>query len=278
MRLIFAFLFLSLSSLGQTDSLTLMSWNVFLRPAILGDQQMERVDSVAAYLDYSKVDVLVLQEVFHKRARKRLCLLLKSSYPYHTESGPKSFWRVPSGVVVFSKYPIESEVAKSFKKGKGSDAMARKGVIRATVKINEKRVEVYGTHMQAGRGSKRENIRQLQLNTIHGFAQEGNDSLPQIFAGDFNISAKSAAKDSILEKLQVQLPEVSSYMKFTANFNDQSLMTASGTPKWIDFILLKNKSLARIIETKIQEPRMSKNGELLRISDHNPIISHIVLD
>lgn len=278
MRLILVFFFSASLSFGQSDSVTVLSWNVFLRPAILKDDQMHRVDSIAAFLDTSDADVLVLQEVFHRRARKRLCSILDSTYTYKTARGPVSFWGVPSGVLVFSKYPITEHRFKPFKRATGSDRMARKSVVRTEIEVNGKPLEIYGTHMQAGGGGKRKRIRQNQLNAIQTFALNGNDSVPQIFAGDFNISAESSAKDSITEKLEVELPEVSGKHRFTANFRDQQLMSGSGSPKWIDFILLKGRGSARCVYTEIKEPRMKVAGKSKRISDHNPIVSTIELN
>ena len=65
--------------LCQTDSLKILSWNVFLRPSIMKDSQMERVDSVAKFLIKSNADILVLQELFHRRARIRISKLLKKN-------------------------------------------------------------------------------------------------------------------------------------------------------------------------------------------------------
>src|SRR3989338_7661048 len=91
---------------SQTDSLKLVSWNVFLRPAFLRDGQLERVGGIGNYLIDTQADVLVLQEVFHHRARKRLSEALKVAYPYRTKVGKTSFFGISSGVLIFSKLPI----------------------------------------------------------------------------------------------------------------------------------------------------------------------------
>ena len=82
-------LFLPLNALTQMDSLKVMSWNVFLRPGILSDGQMDRVSDIGGYLIRHAGDVIVLQEVFHKRARKRLLQKLDGCYDYHTSIGQK---------------------------------------------------------------------------------------------------------------------------------------------------------------------------------------------
>lgn len=77
---------------AQSDSIEILSWNVFLRPAILFDSQMKRVDSIAHYLYNSDADIIIVQEAFHRRARKRLDDKLKLNYCAYTAAGPKSFF------------------------------------------------------------------------------------------------------------------------------------------------------------------------------------------
>ena len=117
-------LFLPLNALTQMDSLKVMSWNVFLRPGILSGGQMDRVSDIGRYLVYKGGDVIVLQEVFHKRARKRLLQKLDGDYEYHTSVGPKSFFGVSSGVMIFSKHPIIEEKFVSYSQSKGADGLA----------------------------------------------------------------------------------------------------------------------------------------------------------
>ena len=63
-------LLLPLNAATQMDTLKVMSWNVFLRPGILSDGQMDRVSDIGSHIICCGGDVIVLQEVFHKRARK----------------------------------------------------------------------------------------------------------------------------------------------------------------------------------------------------------------
>jgi len=68
----FIFFFLSLKASAQSDTLKVVSWNVFLRPGILRDGQMNRVSHIADYIIGCGADIVVLQDVFHKRSRKRM--------------------------------------------------------------------------------------------------------------------------------------------------------------------------------------------------------------
>ena len=110
--LIATLLLINSFTFAQTaDSLKVVSWNVFLRPGILKDKQLKRVDSIAASLLNMDVDVIVLQEVFHKKSRKRLIAALSKSYPFYTKMGRKSFWGVPSGNCFFNSSHSSSRSA-----------------------------------------------------------------------------------------------------------------------------------------------------------------------
>lgn len=275
MRLLFLFLLISFASRSQEDTLKVMSWNVFLRPGVLHDAQMMRADSISKFLKIANCDVIVLQEVFHRKARKKLIENLKCAYPHMTDRTKGSFWGVASGLLVLSKHEINSETFVPFEKATGSDALSKKGVLKTEIQYKNQVIAVYETHMQAGGGSKRQAIRQEQLNTLQAFIAEENDSTVQLIAGDFNIREASQAFDSIIVKLNVKKPELLGPVLTTANFEDQQLMSATGPSSWIDFIFLREFEGAKVISTEIGEPKMEIEGEMRRLSDHNPIWSTI---
>lgn len=259
------------------DTLKILSWNVFLRPSILGDKQMKRVDSIANHLINSDADVIVVQEVFHRRARKRIGFLMDSVYHFQTKPGPKSIFGVPSGVVIYSKTAFKGEVNyHSFSKGKGSDKMAKKGFVQVVVNPKGKDIAIIGTHLQAGNGEKRKAIRKNQVELISSAKNKIKDSTLLIFAGDFNISSTTPAFDSLIETLKSKTIEPTGKLKNTCNFSDHNLMAPDGQPYWIDFILIREKEAVTIISSIIQAPRQMFKDKKERLSDHNPIISTLV--
>ncbi len=278
MRLFYWLIFFQTVAFGQSDTLNVLSWNTFLRPAILSDDQMSRVDDVAAFLDSTAYEVLVLQEVFHRKARKKLINTLKGTYPNYTKRGRNSILGVSSGVLIFSKYPIKNVATLSFKKSKGSDSMAKKGVVKAVLEVEGRAIEIFGTHLQAGAGMKREEIRISQIEQLSEFLSESSDTVIQIVAGDFNINEKVSMYDTLVATLEVDAPELDSRQKFTANFADQQLFETSGSPKWIDFIFLRRHDALRMEKAEIHEPRRQTEAGFSRISDHNPIVVQFVMD
>ncbi len=275
MSLLFAFLFLSFLGYNQGDSIKVLSWNVFLRPGILQDGQMERVEEIAGYLRNSGADVLVLQELFHSRARKVLKKELKDLYPYQTKKGPVSWLGIPSGVVLFSKQPIVREKRISFSFAKGSDRLAKKGAIAVTIIKNEQRISIVGTHLQAGSDPQKKRIRSSQIDQVSEFSKEIDQNEVLIYAGDFNVRKGSGMFKNLLAKLRSKKIKVAEKQMpiYTANFKDNGLYPAQGDPSWIDFILVRKSKGVKQKRLWTEEPRGKNKRRSKRLSDHNPIIS-----
>ena len=259
-----------LSALTKSDTLKVMSWNLFLRPGILSDGQMDRVSSIGNYLIYSGADVIVLQEVFHRRARKRLLQELDDRYEYHTSLGPTSFFGVSSGVIIFSKHPIIEEKFVSYSKSKGADGLAKKGAVLAKIRFGKQDVHIVGTHLQAGASSAAKSVQKSQLAELANAVNLIGDSSIVILAGDFNITPDEKLFAYLSSSLQVDLPDLSPPFYATANFADQDLFPAEGEPVWIDYIFLKKTTRAKQKSTWI-ERIFAKNWD--RFSDHDMIYS-----
>ena len=259
-----------LSALTKSDTLKVMSWNLFLRPGILSDGQMDRVSSIGNYLIYSGADVIVLQEVFHRRARKRLLQELDNWYEYHTSLGPTSFFGVSSGVIIFSKHPIIEEKFVSYSKSKGADGLAKKGAVLTKIRFGKQDVHIVGTHLQAGVSSAAKSVQKSQLAELANAVNLIGDSSIVILAGDFNITPDEKLFAYLSSSLQVDLPDLSPPFYATANFADQDLFPAEGEPVWIDYIFLKKTTRAKQKSTWI-ERIFAKNWD--RFSDHDMIYS-----
>jgi len=255
---------------AQEHQIKVMSWNVFLRPGILSDGQMDRVSPIGSYLICSGADVIVLQEVFHRRARKRLLEELDDWYEYHTSLGPKSFFGVSSGVIIFSKHPIIEEKFVSYSKSKGADGLAKKGVVLAKIRFGKQDIHVVGTHLQAGASSAAKSVQKSQLAELANAVNLIGDSSVVILAGDFNITPDEKLFAYLSNSLKVELPDLSPPFYATANFADQDLFPAEGEPVWIDYIFLKKTTRAKQKSTWIERV-FSKNWD--RFSDHDMIYS-----
>lgn len=276
MKILISLITLSLSltiAYGQSsDSLKVVSWNVFLRPGILKDKQLQRVDSIATSILKMDADVVVLQEVFHKRSRRRLIKTLSKTYPHHTKMGRRSFWGVPSGNCIFSKDSIESQEFIYYKRAMKADKMAKKGAIAVQITHDGKPFKIYGTHLQAGGGMEGAKIRCSQIDQLASMASK-DDETTSLFAGDFNIRYDDTLYHYLSEKLSIDNIVPVNHELGTANFNDHDLTNAKGSPKWIDFIFLHRANGIRFRTSRIKEPRCFFQKKRKRISDHNPLIT-----
>ena len=266
----FIFFFLSLKASAQSDTLKVVSWNVFLRPGILRDGQMNRVSHIADYIIGCGADIVVLQEVFHKRARRRMIQKLEGRFNYFTSQGPKSVFGVGSGVMIFSKHPMIEEKFVSYSKSRGADACAKKGVIIVKIRSPQKEIYVAGTHLQAGSYSAAKRVRKSQLSELANAINSISDSSFLILAGDFNITPDDQLFAYLSGSLKVKLPDLSPPLNATANFSDQDLFPVDGKPVWIDYIFLKETQKGKQKKTWIQEIRSIENE---RFSDHNMVCS-----
>lgn len=258
---------------SQKPPLKVLSWNVFLRPGILRDNQMKRVEPIGEYLMQTGADVIILQEVFHKKAKRTLIKKLQQFYPHYTSRGPISFWGVSSGVLIFSKQPLLEEVFISFNSGNGSDKLAKKGLVHVAFDFHNKRVDVLGTHLQAGASNKCKLIRKQQIIVLKNAADSLDSSGGLILAGDFNFTPHGDLFAFLKKTLDIEVSVLDSEVKHSANFPDQDLFSFQGNPVWIDFILLRPSTWLKQSRVWIEEPVEKKGETWTRISDHNPVIS-----
>ena len=277
MRLFLSLLFLILLNIfsgnTQVPRIKVLSWNVFLRPGIMPDGQMNRVPEISKYLLTSSADVIVLQEAFHRKARQKLISVLSDKYPFHTQRGPVSFWGVSSGLLIFSNKPILNQSNTSFSRARVSDRLAKKGVISIKIEVNNQDVHIFGTHLQTGGAEKSIEIQKAQLKTIESLVKKTAFSSLIIYAGDFNIHPDEKIFEFLSKRLSIKLPVLDSVYKSTANYSDQDLYPVEGDPVWIDYVFLKTTTRGKQIRTWIEEPRVSLDGKSIRLSDHNPIFS-----
>ena len=256
---------------SQKAPLKVLSWNVFLRPGIMRDNQMKRVEPIGEYLIQTAADIIILQEAFHKKAKRTLIKKLQQLYPYYTSPGPISFWGVSSGVLIFSKHPLLEEAFISFNSGTGSDKLARKGLVHVAFNFHNKRVDVFGTHLQAGISNKCKLIRKQQVMVLKKASYSVDPSNGLILAGDFNFTPNGDLFAFLKKTLDIEVSVLDSEVKHSANFPDQDLFSVQGNPVWIDFILLRQSQWLEQTRIWIEEPRERKGEIWTRISDHNPI-------
>lgn len=190
------------SPAGAKQNFHLMSFNIKGLPTFIlnSEYKDERYAVIGKLLAARGIkgdapDVVLLQEAFTELTA---ALIEASGYPHKAEGpGAGSYLGVSSGLYILSRHPILESDSRAFsaKDCLSWDCMANKGVQFARIAIPglPTPVEIYNTHLQAGREDTV--ARQGQVRTLLAFFKEKHKAgSPVFFAGDFNFRPGLAQK------------------------------------------------------------------------------------
>jgi endonuclease/exonuclease/phosphatase (EEP) superfamily protein YafD len=152
-----------------------VSYNIWYRNADLG--------GVAAWLEQSGADVIVVQELTPQRARRMQPLL--RTYP-HAYFHPQEY-----GAVIFSRWPFLSTESVML-----TDAGARG--THVVLDWHGTRVGLVGVHLHWPLGANNSRLRNAELEGLAGLARTQRE--PLIVSGDFNITPWSAHFRAVLQR------------------------------------------------------------------------------
>jgi endonuclease/exonuclease/phosphatase family metal-dependent hydrolase len=141
-----------------------------------------------------KADIVALQEVWAGAWMDWFVRELHQFYP-HIYFGDKGAITAGSGIMLFSKHPIDDKQFVEFRGADdGNERMATKGALAVTVRMPEGvNIRVGNTHAwTSGGGDNCTNIKDLLGLTSTG--SPGHKSLGAIMMGDFNIHRKRSPK------------------------------------------------------------------------------------
>lgn len=190
--------------------------------------------------DPDQPDLIFMNEMFHEEASKIFIEEVKSAYPHIVHNIAPSITGFSSGVVVLSKYPIETIEFMRLDHMLGPERLSPRGIL--CVKIHN--IFLYNVHMQALFGEGRAKARLKQLKDIKTFMETHKQS-PQVLLGDFNTSQVTAWGESNNNQADnVVLTELNQ------NFNDLFL-------KDHDEIGQRKKGTTRQYPDHLPEPRGS---------------------
>ncbi len=286
MRVLKLFLFLSFSaSFCSQDSLKIISWNLHLLPApvFAKSKKKLRVDSIANHftVNDTSVDILLFQEVFHKKRRNQLIQGLDQLYPYHTpviNSAKGKPFKTNSGLIIFSKTPFVQMSSIKYEDCSGSDCIAFKGAQFIHTVWNNVPLLIVNTHLNSEppRSIALEQADQIISQLIKPYL---NTKTPIIIGGDFNINC---ADSSNYEKL---LSIVGSDNEFHKNNVQQEKPKA--LKNTLDYLFLFNDWLPSHFQLKYvhkcligpswkEDNKRKVYGETVGFSDHHAVIMKLV--
>ena len=283
--LVIIFLFFTIpsvkSQLQKNDTIKIATWNVQLLPELyspvsklLRKKQKIRSPKIIQYLNASKFDVVVLQEVFDKKRAKEFVSNLSITYPYILKpiKNGRSI-KLSSGLMILSKYPFELVKHEIFNVSKKSDRWAQKGCSLIKIKINQKSILIAGLHLD----SKNEVSRNLQYKLVNEKIIKPyiSDSIPFFLAGDFNTDVNSKDYLQMLKLFKLKNFKLKDDRPYT--YDEYNSWNPKGYKSWIDFILFNETRKAKVIDQYILRPKMQHEKSSIDLSDHFQIVVEAVI-
>lgn len=264
----------------------ILTYNTWLLPQLrwpriglvrdhLDAEQNLRAPLIATAID-DDVDVVVLQEVFDRNARRQLLEKLHH-HPHQTaplKARRLPFDRRPGGVVICSRTPILAQAQLVFSMSTGLDQGLTKGAVYARIQAEGgKTMHVVGTHLQAHRGPRRQAIRRTQLREIRAWVEQMGVPKDDVvlFAGDFNVPADDA--DELAQMLAILDAEIPFAVPAGAATYDPTANTLCREQdrEWLDYVLVQRRHPpCAEAQMRLFCPVASheKNGQQRPLSDH----------
>lgn len=166
-------------SSSKNKNIKIISYNINYLPWT--NKNLDEVEKII-----SKYDIVCLQELFTNLSQNNKQWLehLSKKYKYNVIYNPKvSFPKViSSGLAILTKYKINEHNFYLYKNSKNIDRYSNKGILSANIQVNDKRLNIYNTHMQAYY-NKRYYILYPQIKELK--AEVKNNF---ILTGDFNVN------------------------------------------------------------------------------------------
>ena len=217
--------------------LKVLHYNVqFLYKFIVEQNNNYRPKIIAEYVGNLKnnIDVISFCETFDSEAREILIKnLYKFGFKYSTPvlDDDTSFFS-NGGIFLMSKFPIISYSFYIYRNSTGIDYFANKGIVRITLKKENKNITIFSTHLQAWK--KYTDTRNEQIKEFRDYIKKSSFSSDDIviLIGDFNMSSEDVIHGM---KYDFDAPKIISTQKYTFDSTINSFVGIDGSePNFYD--------------------------------------------
>jgi len=223
-------------SVGQTPgdgtNLRLISYNVWGLPAWLNRTSPTRYARMADALEQQNQHIVLLQEVWSRRAREAI----PAGSDWAVVSGPNTgcfFQR--HGLVSLSRFKVLAAEFMPFRRASWPDSMVKKGALKITVDIGDSRIlNVWNVHLQAGPAPRTRSAQIAQL--IDWVERSDDDQVADVIAGDFNCTPGSAEYDQLRRRFGSDIQRQHPPFHF-ATYNGRS--SKPGQARTLDFVFVR---------------------------------------
>ena len=226
--------------LSYRNSVRLLSYNFFLRPPPVNnngsDYKNERLKDFIEFLP--EFDIICFQEIFTTltdRKHQMIREAAKSGFKYHVSSKPPSFlseYITDAGLLILSRYEIVECDYYDYYLNISGDAPSNKGIIYAKIKINNRYLFLFNTHLQSTyfdesqsninctiqvRTKQTEELINFVYNKLLTFPRDEIEKGLVLIVGDFNIDAHN--NQFLREKYKLPKYKITEYELLKKKFS-----------------------------------------------------------
>lgn len=270
---------------AKETKLHILSWNIKMLPRqyniVIKHHPLKRIKFISEQILSDSIDIVCFQELFDTKVNKRMKAELSKQFPYVV--GPaneaRSIFRLSSGVIFFSRYPIRKLETVEFSDCQEEDCVARKGALLIEAEVDGKKIQLLGTHMNAAGG---EDVKIKQLVQIRTLIEKHSKSgIPQLICGDFNIKKTNGKLyQMMLDFFKANDGPILGAFQHTFDpKNNDMCAKEKEEPQLIDFIFFRSNETREAKESsrEIRCYRKDWGKKNKDLSDHFALLMEVIL-
>ncbi len=270
---------------AKETKLHILSWNIKMLPRqyniVIKHHPLKRIKLISEQILSDSIDIVCFQELFDTKVNKRMKAELSKQFPYVV--GPaneaRSIFRLSSGVIFFSRYPIRKLETVEFSNCQEEDCVARKGALLIEAEVDGKKIQLLGTHMNAAGG---EDVKIKQLVQIRTLIEKHSKSgIPQLICGDFNIKKTNGKLyQMMLDFFKANDGPILGAFQHTFDpKNNDMCAKEKEEPQLIDFIFFRSNETREAKESsrEIRCYRKDWGKKNKDLSDHFALLMEVIL-
>lgn len=273
------------STNSNSNIVNIATWNIQMLPTnfsfvskFLQKKQKTRTPLIIDYCIKHDFDIIVFQEVFDRKIRRKIIQGLNKSYPYQIHPIKNKKALVSNGLLIVGRIPINYLDHIVFKPGVKADKYAAKGCVLFHAQLNDIDIHFMGTHLQSGNSSKAISTRKLQYRDIRKLMNRNSkDNNPFIILGDLN--TKKSEKEKYLEMLNILgVSDSESIFKNLYTFSPENSWNNNSRPLQLDYILMQKDNMKlKINWQKVFKPKHLYKGKEMDLADHYLLNAEILV-
>jgi len=245
---------------ARTIDLRMVSFNVWGLPGWMNGAPADRYARIAQQLEQLHPDLVLLQEVWTKKAMGSSPAGREWSTAWSL--GQASIFQ-ENGLLTASRHSILGGQFYPFRAAALPDSLVKKGALKVTIELaGGFRLNVWNVHLQAG---GKDAIRSRQIAELVRWVQAAKDGqIADVVAGDFNCTPQSPQYQTLLQQIGPSVQAISGELPFTTY---DGLSTRLGAGQTLDHTFIRLGSDVEEIKASLRVVFTAKRMKD-RLSDH----------